>query len=280
MGQNGGQQGQQGQQGGQQAGQQGQPQAGNRVRWPVFGAADAASGVNRDSSSSNQNTRVAGAGIPRQLAGDPGQIEAGARHKRSPGYAAGGFFSAGRRRSQDEAEARRAADLLKEAEQNLQAMRGNQSSNQVDEIARQADDLARHQQAFEGQMRRAVGGDKGLSREEAGKLANEKDGEIADLKKLEQEMQSAVRDLMSTQRQASSKMREALGQMQQQEIARDMQKNADWIRRGMGDYTVMSEAQITAGLNDLRDNIKKAQQAMGPVKGAERRNKSVGGGAS
>ena len=36
----------------------------------------------------------------------------------------------------------------------------------------------------------------------------------------------------------------ALGEMQQQELGRDMQRNADWIRRGMGGYAVMSEAQI------------------------------------
>ena len=64
-------------------------------------------------------------------------------------------------------------------------------------------------------------------------------------------MQNAVRDLASTQRQASTKMRDALGQMQQQELPRDMQRNGEWIRRGMGEYAVMSESQITAGLNDL-----------------------------
>ena len=42
-----------------------------------------------------------------------------------------------------------------------------------------------------------------------------------------------------------------------------MQSNAEWIRRGMGDYAVMSEAQITAGLNQLRDHLKKVQQALG-----------------
>ena len=65
-------------------------------------------------------------------------------------------------------------------------------------------------------------------------------------------MQSAVRDLQSTQRKASTKMREALGEMQQTEIERDMQRNADWIRRGMGGYAVMSEATITQGINELQ----------------------------
>ena len=47
-------------------------------------------------------------------------------------------------------------------------------------------------------------------------------------------------------------MRDALGEVQQAEIERDMQRNADWIRRGMGGYAVMSEATITQGINELR----------------------------
>ena len=76
-------------------------------------------------------------------------------------------------------------------------------------------------------------------------------------------MQSAVRDLQSSQRKAATKMREALGELQQAEIQRDMQRNADWIRRGMGGYAVMSEATITQGINELREQLKQVQQAMG-----------------
>ena len=143
-------------------------------------------------------------------------------------------------------------------------MRSAQSSNQVEDLARQADELARKQQDLEGQMRRAYTTGDGPSREQLGQIVGQRDDEISQLKKLEQGMQSAVRDLQSTQRQAATKMREALGDMQQSELARGMQRNADWIRRGMGQYAVMSESQITAGLNDLRDQLKQVQQAMVP----------------
>jgi len=76
-------------------------------------------------------------------------------------------------------------------------------------------------------------------------------------------MQSAVRDLQNTQRKAATKMREALGDLQQTEIERDMRRNADWIRRGMGGYAVMSEATITQGINQLREHLKEVQQAVG-----------------
>jgi hypothetical protein len=45
-------------------------------------------------------------------------------------------------------------------------------------------------------------------------------------------MQAAARDEQATQRAASSKMREALSEIQQMEMERDMQRNADYIRRG------------------------------------------------
>ena len=52
--------------------------------------------------------------------------------------------------------------------------------------------------------------------------------------------------------------------MQQADLSRDMQRNADWIRRGMGGYAVMSEATITQGINQLREQLKQVQQAMAP----------------
>ena len=164
---------------------------------------------------------------------------------------------------QGEAQARRAADRLKEAEQMLAGMQSAQAGNEVESLAKQADDLARKQQDFEGQMRRAFGeNSRGVTRDQADQLAQQKESELGDLKKLEQGMQNAVRNLQSSQRDAATKLRNALGEMQQQEIARNMQRNADWIRRGMGQYATLSESQITAGLNDLRDQLKQAQQAM------------------
>ncbi|MGA2266844.1 MAG: hypothetical protein ABSH44_00110 [Bryobacteraceae bacterium] len=171
---------------------------------------------------------------------------------------------------QGEAQARRAADRLKEAQQMLSGLRTQQAGGQLDDLSRQAEDLARRQQDFEGRMRRAYGPQsQSVTRQQAGQLAGEKEGEIKDLKRLEQDMQNAVRDLMSTERKTSSKLREALGDMQQAELPRDMQRNADWIRRGMGEYAVMSESMITQGLNDLRDRLREVARAMGPGKDAK-----------
>jgi hypothetical protein len=94
-------------------------------------------------------------------------------------------------------------------------------------------------------------------------------------------MQSAVRDLSSTQPKASAKLREALGEMQQQELPRDMERNLEYIRRGYAEYAALSEPQITAGINNLRDQLKGVQQALadnkdGKGQGAgDKENKAV-----
>jgi hypothetical protein len=149
-------------------------------------------------------------------------------------------------------------------------MRNNQSNNQVESLVQQADELARKQQTFEGQMRKTFGqASQGVTQQQANQMANDKEAEIQDLKNLEKGMQSAVKDLQNNQRKAATKMRETLSEMQQAELARDMQRNADWIRRGIGQYGVMSEATVTQGLNELRDQLKQVQQMLGQAGGKD-----------
>jgi hypothetical protein len=165
---------------------------------------------------------------------------------------------------QAQADARRAADRLNQATQSLSGIRAGQSKNQVEDLTRQADDLARKQQDFEGQMRKAFGPQaQDLTREQAAQLAAEKDAEVNDLKKLSSGMQTAARELQASERAASQKMREALSGIQQSDMERDMQRNADYIRRGLGEYAVMSESNFTQGLNEVRDQLKQVQQALG-----------------
>ena len=134
----------------------------------------------------------------------------------------------------------------------------------MEDLARQAEELAHRQQAFEGQMRKAFGQEEPGVDAPAGRPTGRREG------RRDPGPQTAgagyavaVRDLQSTQRKAATKMREALGELQQAEIERDMQRNADWIRRGMGGYAVMSEATITQGINELREQLKEVQQAVG-----------------
>jgi hypothetical protein len=174
---------------------------------------------------------------------------------------------------QGQAEARRAEAALQDATQSLSGIRAAQSKNQVEDLLNQADDLAKRQEDVEGQMRKAYGPQasatgRNEARQRDEQIAGQKDKEIADLKKLQQGMTAAARDESATQRAASTKMREALSEIQQMEMERDMQRNADYIRRGLGEYVVMSESNFTQGLNEVRDKLREVQQALGtPGKG-------------
>ncbi len=260
-----GQPGQQGQQSGQQSQQNGQPgqpgQQGQQQMSPQQQMQQRA-----QQQQQNQQMRGADAETMRKMLDQIAQATQDMRNAASSQQSG---------TPQGQAAAQRALESLKQAEQMMQGMRSKQSTGQVDDLVRQAEDLARKQQEFEGQLRKAFGKDEGLPAQQAGQLANQRQDEIAEVKKLEQEMQNAVRDLASTQRQASTKMRDALSQMQQQELPRDMQRNGDWIRRGMGEYAVMSESQITAGLNDLRDRLHEVQKAVGAGSKGQQDDKSM-----
>jgi hypothetical protein len=85
-------------------------------------------------------------------------------------------------------------------------------------------------------------------------------------------MQNTARSLTGTQPEASKKLRDAIGNLQQEEIKTRMQASADMLRRGMGAYAIMREAPITQGLNQLKDDVRNAQQAMG--KGGDKQNQA------
>jgi hypothetical protein len=258
--------------------QQRQPQQTSQQRWQQEMLRREAEELQRqmEQLSRGDNGQLSRNGQPTQQSGQQGQQSSGARGADSQQLrqtldrlqqAVDDMRSAASSQQagtpQGEAEARRAADRLKEAQQTLSGLRSKEAGSQVDNLARQAEELASRQQDFEGQMRRAYGPQaKDLTRQQAEQLAGQRDGEVKDLKQLEQQMQNAVRDLMATEPKTSSKLRQALGDMQQAELPRDMQRNANWIRQGMGELGVMSESMITQGLNQLRDQLKQVQQSM------------------
>jgi hypothetical protein len=74
-------------------------------------------------------------------------------------------------------------------------------------------------------------------------------------------MQAAARDLAATDKDASSKIRRALGDMQQDELSRNMSLSAEMIRRGYGAAAAMRESMTTQSLNNLRDKLRDAAAA-------------------
>lgn len=173
----------------------------------------------------------------------------------------------------NEAEARRAAERLKEAQQMLGGLRQEQTSNQLSDLARRAEKLAEDQRNFSEGLRRRFGAAQtreqqeraamGQSREEARRLAEEKARIKEDYERLERDLQSAARGMSGSQRNASSKLREAVGQAQQEELSLKMKYMTEWLNRGYAPFTWNREQPVTQALNRLAEQVREAERAAG-----------------
>ena len=166
---------------------------------------------------------------------------------------------------QSEAEARRAADRLKEAQNLLGGMRQQQTSSRLGSVANEASRLSKEQSAQADRMKQLYG-DPGQrpSIDDRRKLADDRQRLAEDLGRLEKEMQDTARELATNkQGAASSKLRDALGEAQQADLQSRIQRGADWIRRGINPNTNGAEQEITPGIQRLEKEVQEAQQAVG-----------------
>jgi hypothetical protein len=227
--------------------QQGQPQSGQpQAGQPQSGQSSGQSG--RQSSQSGQMSSQQLQHAIEQLK----QAQQDMRHSTS---------------SQSEADSRRAAERLKEAADLLAGLRQQQAVGSVDDLSRQADDIASRQQESNAKMRRAFGAGQqqgqGASPQQAEELAREKEQLANDYQKLESAMGVAARDTRATNRQLSGKLRDALGQVQQNEINNRLRLSADWLRTDRGPQATMRDAVTTQALNNLRDQLREIQKSVG-----------------
>jgi len=180
-----------------------------------------------------------------------------------------------------EADARRAADRLREATNLLQAMRQQGASGRLDSLAREAERLASEQRDQANRMRTA-GGDanQGAANSssqqqsdarlgEQAKLAADRERLAHDLSRLQREMQGAMRELASGEPSAASKLREALGNLERSQLQSRLQKSADSVRRGVDPNSnspspgpISDEPAIAADLQRLSEQVRQAQQAL------------------
>ena len=178
--------------------------------------------------------------------------------------------------SASEADARRAADRLREAQNLLGGMQNQQSSQKLDSMAREGDQIAQQQKQQEDQLKQAFNGQqggqqgggqgangKGPSRDQLNSMAGDRQQLGQDVARLEKEMQDAARELASGNRDAATKLRDGVSGAQQSDLANRIQRSTDWIRRGIDPNSNSGEAAIGADINKLVDQLHQAQQAMG-----------------
>ena len=171
----------------------------------------------------------------------------------------------------NDAETRRAAERLAEARSLLGGLRREETSGQLQELARRAEQLAAEQRAFADNLRSRYGmaqsreqQDRAMmsqSREQNEQLAQEKVRLMEEYKRLERDLQAASRSMAGTRSDASNKLREALGNAQREEISLKMKYMSEWLRRGLGPYAWTREAPVTSALENLRDQLKEAAAA-------------------
>jgi hypothetical protein len=232
-----GQQGQQGQQSGQQSGQPGQSGSAGRVGSIASPQLQQALDRLKKATEDMQNAES-------QQNGSPEQTAAGQR---------------------------RAADRLQEARDILNGIQHQNSTQQLDDLTQQANQLAQQEADAQNRLRKMIGssasenprfGSQGLqNQQEAERLAAEKNAMADQLKKLEQGIQDTARSMAGAQNPVGNKLREALGQAQQNELEMHMRQNSQYIRQGYGSQAWLRENNVAMGLNTLRDQLQQAQAA-------------------
>jgi len=181
-----------------------------------------------------------------------------------------------------EADARRAADRLREAANLLQGMRQQGASGRLDSLARETERLASEQrgqanrihQMFDHQGAANPSGQQQADAklQEQAKLAGDRQRMADDLSRLKKGMQGAMGELASSEPSAASKLRETLGELERSELQSRLQKSADSIREGVDPNSnspslgrtsnASNEQAIAAGIERLSEQMRQAQQAL------------------
>ncbi|MGO9591506.1 MAG: hypothetical protein ACLP3K_15865 [Candidatus Acidiferrales bacterium] len=174
--------------------------------------------------------------------------------------------------NQDSAEARRAAQRLRDATNLLGSMQQQQASGRLDSVASEADRLAGEQRDQADRMRKLLSDASSADESgqapqdlwnQASKLARDRQQLADDLAALEKRARDAARDLASTQRGAASKLRDALGNLDQEDLQTRLQRSADWLRRGIAPNSLAAESGMASDLQRFGDQVRQAQQALG-----------------
>lgn len=169
---------------------------------------------------------------------------------------------------QGQVDARRAAQRLRDATNLLSGTQRQQHSGRLDALAQDAGRLAGEQRSQSDRIRdraRASGGDANgnSNQDKPESLADDRQRLADDLARLESQMRDAVRDLASGDHAAASKLRDALRQLDQSNLDSRVQRSADMLRRGVNPDRNGSEAQIATDLQQLQQQTRDAQQALG-----------------
>jgi hypothetical protein len=171
----------------------------------------------------------------------------------------------------NDGDARSAAERLREAMNLLGGIQKQDSSRQVDALAREASRLQNQQKEQADRMRSLInsrmsaqGGAGGPrpSRDSVEGLINDRQRLADDLSRLTRDMRAAEHGAQERSRGASKRLHDAVGDLEQADTETQLQRSADQLRRGYAPLTDDVENKIASELGHLRDQIGDAQQAL------------------
>jgi len=189
--------------------------------------------------------------------------------------------------SQAQDSARRAAERIGQALNELSQLRQREAGDRMETLSRQTSELAERQRRYEEQLRKlfpqADGsrpqsqqpGQPAGSAADADRLAREKEAMLRDYQRLEQQMRETARALDGAGRGAASRLRQALGEAQQDELALRLRLGAEWMRRGLGPYLGPRERVVTEALDRLNRQVEEARQLAGREGGGQPQREQV-----
>ncbi len=181
-----------------------------------------------------------------------------------------------------QAQARRAAQAIGDASEMLRGLQQQDAAGRVGELADRANQLDQEQHGMEDRVKQQFGDlqskDRALqqrgseamnnmlrdpkARQAAEQTAKDEEALSTKIGKLEDDIRKAERDLRTSQPNAAARLRDGAAETQEIEAQRRVQQMADNIRSGYGPMIGSNEAGVSQAMDNLRDEVQRAQQAV------------------
>lgn len=161
------------------------------------------------------------------------------------------------------AEANNAIDRLEEAQRRLRQNRSDRLEQDTNDALERAEDLIREQAGIESDLERLQTGQASDPVEAGRRLFDRKDAMAGELESLEEQLARLSQDSRQEQRSASDRLSEAAGSIVDNKLKERVRYSRGLIQTRDSEYTKAFEGETSRGLEELRDGIERAAQALG-----------------
>jgi hypothetical protein len=175
----------------------------------------------------------------------------------------------------DGADARRAAERLRQAQNLLNGMQQANNAGALDSLANEASRLSSDEksqgdrikslqqtaQRFQQSSSRPSEAEITKAQQELGSLVRDRQKQADDLAKLQNGLRAAEQKAATGDRATATKLRDALSKLDESDAATRIQRSADRLQSGYVPNDDSTEQQIESGMQQLSDAVRQAQQS-------------------